>query len=103
MNLAGPRTFRAKLLTIVLVALGLGVLARTLTNYALWGGLVTTPHAALGTASAAGPFLREIFARGTGCCSTGSTGSSRTRRCTFSQGQACWCSRDMAIDCRAIH
>jgi hypothetical protein len=60
------RTNGTKLLTIFLVALGLGALGRTLTIYVLWGGLVTTPHAAFGAAVGAGQFLREVFVRGTG-------------------------------------
>jgi hypothetical protein len=55
-----------RMLATIAGGIALGVLGRTLATFVLWGSFVTTPHAALGTASAGGDIAREVFARGTG-------------------------------------
>ena len=54
-----------ELLTIFLVAVGVGVFVRTMVTFVLWGDLLTTPHAAFGMPGA-GEAVREVFTRGTG-------------------------------------
>ncbi len=59
------RALPTKLLTIFLVAVGVGVSLRTMVTFVLWGDLLTTPHAAFGMPGA-GEAVREVFTRGTG-------------------------------------
>jgi hypothetical protein len=48
------------------VSLAAGVLVRVATTYVMWGSAFATPHAAPGSFSGAGVFVREIFVRATG-------------------------------------
>jgi hypothetical protein len=57
-----PATFLKVFLTGVVAA----VLARTMTTYALWGTLVTTPHADIAAVETVGAVFREMFVRATG-------------------------------------
>jgi hypothetical protein len=60
------RELPTKLFAVFLLTTVLGVLARTVTTYALWGSLVTTPLAHFGGRGAPGTIAREMFVRGTG-------------------------------------
>jgi hypothetical protein len=60
------RVLPVKLVVIFLMAASAGALARTLTVYAFWGSLVTTPHATYGSAAAGIETIRELFVRVTG-------------------------------------
>ena len=59
------RVLPTKLLTMFLVAVGVGAFVRTMVTFVLWGDLLTTPHVAFGMPGAGGA-VRDVFTRGTG-------------------------------------